>query len=162
MEELTKKELLDYLEEISQQLNNIALDQIPFAISELYFKLENSIPISLIEKKINELNEKMAEQLYIIKEFGEHMKIEEAKEILKDIMANTYAEGKAKAINTVLNELNKKDKVIDMIIDTIVGDRKILKLVCNKIINKKEDECFEQNKLCDDCIKEYFYKKIGG
>lgn len=55
MEELTKKELLDYLEEISQQLNNIALDQIPFAISELYFKLENSIPISFIEKKIEEL-----------------------------------------------------------------------------------------------------------
>lgn len=54
MEELTKKELLDYLEEISQQLNNIALDQIPFAISELYFKLENSISISLIEKKIEE------------------------------------------------------------------------------------------------------------
>lgn len=72
MEELTKKELLDYLEEISQQLNNIALDQIPFAISELYFKLENSIPISLIENKINELNSNMAEQLYIIKEFGEH------------------------------------------------------------------------------------------
>ena len=55
MEELTKKELLDYLEEISQQLNNIALDQIPFAISELYFKLENSISISLIEKKREEL-----------------------------------------------------------------------------------------------------------
>ena len=54
MEELNKKELLDYLEEISQQLNNIALDQIPFAISELYFKLENSVPISLIEKKIEE------------------------------------------------------------------------------------------------------------
>lgn len=54
MEELTKKELLDYLEEISQQLNNIALDQIPFAISELFFKLENSIPISLIEKNIEE------------------------------------------------------------------------------------------------------------
>lgn len=54
MEELTKKELLDYLEEISQQLNNIALDQIPFAISELYFKLENSVSISLIEKKIEE------------------------------------------------------------------------------------------------------------
>ena len=47
MEELTKKELLDYLEEISQQLNNIALDQIPFAISELYFKLDKSLKIYL-------------------------------------------------------------------------------------------------------------------
>lgn len=65
-----------------------------------------------------------------------------------------------KCWETVLNELDKKDKVIDLIVNTIVGDRKILKLVCNKIINKKEDECFEQNKLCDDCIKEYFYNKI--
>lgn len=61
MEELTKKELLDYLEEISQQLNNIALDQIPFAISELYFKLENSIPISPIKKKI-EILEKLQKE----------------------------------------------------------------------------------------------------
>ena len=70
MEELTKKELLDYLEEISQQLNNIALDQIPFAISELYFKLENSIPISLIEKKIEELEK--IKQKDEVDEFGIH------------------------------------------------------------------------------------------
>lgn len=56
----------------------------------------------------------------------------------------------------------KLNKVIDLIVNTIVGDRRILKLVCNKIINKKEDECFKQNKLCNDCIKEYFYNKIGG
>lgn len=70
MEELTKKELLDYLEEISQQLNNIALDQIPFAISELYFKLENSIPIALIEKKIEELEK--IKQKDEVDEFGIH------------------------------------------------------------------------------------------
>lgn len=70
MEELTKKELLDYLEEISQQLNNIALDQIPFAISELYFKLENSIPISLIEKKIEEMEK--IKQKDEVDEFGIH------------------------------------------------------------------------------------------
>lgn len=90
------------------------------------------------------------------------MNIEEAKNICKEIiktnMFNRHTD--ARAIETVLNELDKKDKVIDIIVDTIVGDRKILKLVCNKIINKNEDECFEQNKLCDDCIKEYFYKKV--
>ena len=36
---MSKEELLDYLEEISQQLDNIALDQIKIAIAELqYFK----------------------------------------------------------------------------------------------------------------------------
>lgn len=34
---MSKEELLEYLEEISQQLDNIALDQIQFAISELQF-----------------------------------------------------------------------------------------------------------------------------
>ena len=98
------------------------------------------------------------------------MNIEEAKEQLISLKENAKVNIDTdeifrldyEAITFVLNELDKKDKVIDMIIDTMVGDRKILKLVCNKIINKNEDECFEQNKLCDDCIKEYFYKKIGG
>lgn len=36
---MSKEELLEYLEEISQQLDNIALDQIKIAIAELqYFK----------------------------------------------------------------------------------------------------------------------------
>lgn len=69
------------------------------------------------------------------------MNIEEAKEILKDIMVNTYAEGKAKAINTVLNELNKKDKVIDM------------------MANELRDTChFEYMSRKE--VKEYFYNKI--
>lgn len=82
---MSKEELLEYLEEISQQLDNIALDQIKIAIAELqYFKdqykqLEeenkskqkayddcyceykhykqfDSIPTSLIKEKIEELN----------------------------------------------------------------------------------------------------------
>ena len=75
---MSKEELLEYLEDISQQLDNIALDQIQFAISELQFfkeeykKLEeenkrlkafedfklknNYIPTSVIQKKIEELN----------------------------------------------------------------------------------------------------------
>ena len=64
------------------------------------------------------------------------------------------------AIEIVLNELEKKDKAIDLIIDTIVSDEKILALVCKHIINKTENECYAQNKLCDDCIKEYFTNKV--
>lgn len=103
---MSKEELLEYLEDISQQLDNIALDQIEFAISELQFfkeeykkleeenkqlridntdklceecselvkqagiteedtnrilkeyrdRVENSIPTSVIQKKIEEVN----------------------------------------------------------------------------------------------------------
>lgn len=35
LKNMTKEELLEYLEDISLCLNNIALDQIPFAIQEL-------------------------------------------------------------------------------------------------------------------------------
>lgn len=59
---MSKEELLEYLEDISQQLDNIALDQIQFAISELQFfkeeykKLEEENK-ELIQEKIN--NSKM-------------------------------------------------------------------------------------------------------
>lgn len=75
---MSKEELLEYLEDISQQLDNIALDQIQFAISELQFfkeeykkleeenkrlkafedfKLKNDyIPTSVIQNKIEEIN----------------------------------------------------------------------------------------------------------
>lgn len=129
------------------------------------------------------------------------MNIEEAREKL-ELMEYKYTltNNDDKAIETVLNELHKKDKeideaykeglkkgslpqilenwnneharivkikgqneikdaVIDMIVNTIVGDKKILALFCKHIINKTETECDNQNLLCDDCIKEYFYNK---
>ena len=49
---MSKEELLEYLEEISQQLDNIALDQIQFAISELQFFKEEY-------KKLEEENKKL-------------------------------------------------------------------------------------------------------
>ena len=80
---MSKEELLEYLEEISQQLDNIALDQIKIAIAELqYFKdqykqleeenktLKNFtsyifnedaaefIPTSLVKEKIEETKSK--------------------------------------------------------------------------------------------------------
>lgn len=41
------------------------------------------------------------------------MDIEESKELLKKELANTYSEKKAKAIEVLLNELDKKDKIKD-------------------------------------------------
>lgn len=49
---MSKEELLEYLEEISQQLDNIALDQIQFAISELQFFKEE---YKKLEEDNNEL-----------------------------------------------------------------------------------------------------------
>ena len=79
---MSKEELLEYLEDISQQLDNIALDQIQFAISELQFfkeeykKLKKEvlhwkgqyhllsrkidvIPTSVIQNKLSEIDEKI-------------------------------------------------------------------------------------------------------
>ena len=65
------------------------------------------------------------------------------------------------AINqTLLNLIEKQDKIIDLMANTIVSDKKILALTCKHIINKTEDESNEQNFLCDECIKEYFRKKV--
>ena len=60
----------------------------------------------------------------------------------------------------ILNFIEKQDKMINEMVDAIVGDKKILALMCKHIINKTEDECDKQNLLCDDCIKEYFKKKV--
>lgn len=61
---------------------------------------------------------------------------------------------------TLINLIKKQDKMINKIIDEIVGDKKILALMCKNIIKKTDKECEKQNLLCDDCIKEYFKKKV--
>lgn len=60
----------------------------------------------------------------------------------------------------VLGLIEKQKKIIDEIIYIIVEDKRLLARVCNKHMNKTNDECYEQNKLCDDCIKEYFKKRV--
>ena len=65
-----------------------------------------------------------------------------------------------KYLDIILNLIQKQEKVIDEMANIIVGDEKILALMCKHIINKTEQECDEQNLLCDDCIKQYFYRKV--
>lgn len=98
------------------------------------------------------------------------MKIEEAKEILDRIdikfflsgmiEQNNYIVDKADEVNTaiytVLNELDKKDKVIDMMAEQIRAsdiDENICKLIT------EPTECVSRDCKCENCIKEYFYKK---
>ena len=64
-----------------------------------------------------------------------------------------YCYNHCQDIKEVLNELDKKDKVIDMMAKyTRAGD--IEEDICKDI-----EECMPENLQCENCIKEYFYKK---
>jgi hypothetical protein len=101
----------------------------------------------------------------------EQMKEEEKKAIerLKEIATNTYAEGKARAIDTILNliaklqreneelkaEIQEKEKLINALVDYIVKED-IDELVCKHI--KCVDN--EEEKDCRECVKKFFESKI--
>lgn len=99
------------------------------------------------------------------------MKEEEKKAIerLKEIATNTYAEGKVRAIDTILNlieklqreneelktEIQEKEKLINTLVDYIAkGD--IDEEVCKHI--KCVDN--EEEKDCRECVKKFFESKI--
>ena len=88
------------------------------------------------------------------------MDIEECKETYemlkksKQFVANVDKDFFLKFAETVLSELEKKDKVINEMAKHIhlSGDYECLNKEC-------EDD---GNKDCEECIKEYFYKKVEG
>lgn len=86
------------------------------------------------------------------------MNIEEAKRIIniglgKEKNLYTTSDNVLKASKIILNELDKKDKIIDMMAKYIrAGD--IEEDICKDI-----EECIPENLQCENCIKEYFYKK---
>ena len=63
---MSKEELLEYLEDISQQLDNIALDQIQFAISELQFFKEEYKKLEEENKKLKDNYKNQIEQTTIL------------------------------------------------------------------------------------------------
>ena len=99
------------------------------------------------------------------------MKEEEKKAIerLKEIATNTYAEGKARAIDTILNliaklqreneelkaEIQEKEKLINALVDYIAKED-IEEEVCKHI--KCADNEEEIN--CRECVKKFFESKI--
>lgn len=68
----------------------------------------------------------------------------------------------AEAIETVLSELEKKDKIIDEMVDTIwnydICDYEITDDTYRKCEYIGDDE----ERPCKQCIKEYFTKKCEG
>lgn len=94
---------------------------------------------------------------------------EQAIERLKEIATNTYAEGKARAIDTILNliaklqreneelkaEIQEKEKLINALVDYIAKED-IDEEVCKHI--KCVDN--EEEKDCRECVKKFFESKI--
>ena len=93
--------------------------------------------------------------------------IERCNELIKVEHSNWIGISNQVAIETVLNLLNKQqeviateDKIVEKIVNTIVGDKQLLSRICNKHIKKSEEDCEKQNLLCDDCIKMYLLNKV--
>ena len=87
------------------------------------------------------------------------MNIEQAKDVYEGLKRNEHIvesidrEFFFRFADTVLNELEKKDKVIDEMADYMSF------LDVDEDICKNTEHCTYGKKLCKDCIKEYFYKK---
>lgn len=89
------------------------------------------------------------------------MNIEEAIKLLKqppDFSLRYYE--RENAIDIVLNELNKKDKVIDIMAEQL-ANYKYEELICMEV-DCKHIELQNEGKCIGDknCIKEYFYNKV--
>lgn len=158
---MSKEELLEYLEDISQQLDNIALDQIQFAISELQFfkeeykKLEEENK-ELIQEKIN--NSKMialAQNAILSYEKGyndgKNLRQSAVQIIVENqqyYMFNKQIERYEKHINK-LEEENKKIKNSN---DTLKG-------FVSSIFNDTFEKDFIPTSVIQDKIKELENKK---
>lgn len=99
------------------------------------------------------------------------MNIEEAKEMLikltKDNISLAFQD-EIEAIDTVLNELEEQtnankelNKEVCTYLDMIKEMAEyIAGLDVDEDICKNIEHCADERKLCSECIKEYFYKKI--
>ena len=97
---MSKEELLEYLEEISQQLDNIALDQIKIAIAELqYFKDQY--------KKLEYKYDRALSDL--VQAEHKNKKLEEENKTLKNFTSYTFNEDVAEFIPTSLVKEKKKE-----------------------------------------------------
>lgn len=98
---MSKEELLEYLEDISQQLDNIALDQIQFAISELQFFKEEY-------KKLGEKirNYKLGDIIQEFEELFGNVPIDDIEKIKKYIFQNYIP---TSVIQNILKEIDNRN-----------------------------------------------------
>lgn len=69
-------------------------------------------------------------------------------------------------LKVVLSELEKKEKIVDLMADTLSSLSTRVEVIIEQFekefcefINSDEDCCWKIDKQCKDCIKEYFTKK---
>ena len=65
-----------------------------------------------------------------------------------------------RAIEIVLSELEKKDKVIDEMSKYVNSPLRIPEEKYCELYHSDEDCCWKTDKDCKDCIKEYFTNKV--
>lgn len=63
------------------------------------------------------------------------------------------------AIETVLSMLEEKDKIIDLMSETI-NNHDIDEDICKQMGQKEDCNEFEDKEKCKDCIKQYFENKV--
>ena len=81
-------------------------------------------------------------------------KIKRCEELIKPEHSGWIGISNQLAIGAILNELDNKDKVIDMMAKYIrAGD-------IDEDICITETECISENLQCENCIKEYFNNKV--
>lgn len=83
-------------------------------------------------------------------------------EIVQKAIEVKYRDEEMLILQTIIKELqkelDKKDKVIKLAINWI-GDRCFYSDDCGNSCEIIQDSCFNPIKDCEECIKEYFYKK---
>lgn len=90
-----------------------------------------------------------------IEELKKHISL-----VNKDYAISDYCEkcGNIEAIGTVLNLLEKKDKIIDLMAETI-NNHDIDEDICKQMGQKANCNEFEDTEKCKECIKQYFINK---
>ena len=106
------------------------------------------------------------EKEYIEHEIVDRLYCLEEKDFDKIKVTDDYIQAVIKAgkenknlISNLQKELDKKDKVINQVIEEYVKSIITEKQFC-PIINDKVKNCARYDLTCDICMKKYFYKKV--
>lgn len=106
---MSKEELLEYLEDISQQLDNIALDQIQFAISELQFFKEEY-------KKLEEENKELQTVVDSIRYLNNGLRAD--KEALTNLVNELQKQIRNSIPTSVIqNKIDENNKLIEQCLE---------------------------------------------
>lgn len=84
--------------------------------------------------------------------------IEALKEHKRQIDKKYINTRNSKAIETVLSMLEEKDKIIDLMAETI-NNHDIDEDICKQMGQKENCNEFEDKEKCKECIKQYFENK---